>query len=181
MIDSIAGAAIYDESSPTGLRWLIDASTRARKGSPAGSDFEGRYWRIRFRGAEDLVHRVIWRDQNGDIPQGLQIDHINGDGKDNRIANLRLVTVTGNQRNRRLPATNQTGVVGVRFCEKDNGYEAKWFVAKGKQKTKFFSCQRYGEASAKRMATDYRARQIAMLNDAGAGYTPLHGLKRVYG
>lgn len=181
MIESIEGFAEYDETSPTGLRWLVNASTKARAGSPAGSDFQGRYWRIRLKGKDDLVHRVIWRSKNGDIPTGLQIDHLNGDGKDNRLENLRLVTATGNQRNRAIPNTNRTGVMGVRYCEKDNGYEAKWFDSSGKQKTKFFSCQRYGEASAKRMAEDHRVRQIELLNEGGAGYSQSHGFRRVYG
>ncbi len=44
-------------------------------------------------------HRVVWFYFNGEIPSGMQIDHINGDKTDNRLCNLRLVTPYGNTHN----------------------------------------------------------------------------------
>lgn len=44
-------------------------------------------------------HRVIWTYFNGEIPDGMQIDHINGDKKDNRLENLRCVTPYENTHN----------------------------------------------------------------------------------
>lgn len=43
------------------------------------------------------MHREIF----GDIPEGLEVDHINGDGRDNRKENLRLVTRSQNAQNQR--------------------------------------------------------------------------------
>lgn len=43
-----------------------------------------------------LLHRVIT-----DCPEGMQVDHINGDGLDNRRSNLRIVTKGQNQMNAR--------------------------------------------------------------------------------
>jgi len=42
------------------------------------------------------AHRVIWESQHGPIPDGLQINHMNGVKTDNRIENLELVTPSGN-------------------------------------------------------------------------------------
>ena len=38
------------------------------------------------------MHRFIWELVNGPIPEGFQIDHIDHNGLDNRLENLRLAT-----------------------------------------------------------------------------------------
>ena len=38
------------------------------------------------------LHRVMWTAFNGEIPENMTIDHINGDKRDNRLENLRLAT-----------------------------------------------------------------------------------------
>ena len=44
-------------------------------------------------------HRLIWEAFNGEIPDGMEIDHINGNPSDNRLENLRLVTHEDNCNN----------------------------------------------------------------------------------
>lgn len=46
-----------------------------------------------------LRHRVIWFYFNGEIPKGMQIDHISGDKTDNRLENLRCVSPFENTHN----------------------------------------------------------------------------------
>jgi len=48
------------------------------------------------------AHRVIWEMYNGQIPKGMQIDHIDGDCANNRMANLRLATNRENSCNREV-------------------------------------------------------------------------------
>jgi hypothetical protein len=38
------------------------------------------------------LHNVVWETHNGAVPDGLEIDHIDGDKSNNSIKNLRLVT-----------------------------------------------------------------------------------------
>lgn len=61
-----------------------------------------------------LAHRAIWTIYHGEAPNG-PIDHINGDRIDNRIVNLRMTDVLGNNRNAALRKDNSSGVSGVRF------------------------------------------------------------------
>ena len=48
-----------------------------------------------------LAHRVAWALYYGDWPK-CEIDHINGNRQDNRIDNLRDVSVSENQRNAKI-------------------------------------------------------------------------------
>jgi hypothetical protein len=41
------------------------------------------------------------------------IDHMDGDGLNNRLENLRLTDLSGNQRNKRVQKNSRTGVPGV--------------------------------------------------------------------
>lgn len=50
------------------------------------------YIRVRVSGREHRAHRLIWEMFNGSIPEGMLIDHIDGDVHNNRIENLRLAT-----------------------------------------------------------------------------------------
>lgn len=64
--------------------------------------FKGRnnkYMYVHVQGHFVLMHRFIWEAFFGEIPKGLQIDHINTDRFDNRIENLRLVTDKQNKNN----------------------------------------------------------------------------------
>ncbi len=45
-----------------------------------------------------MAHRLIWIVAKGDIPDGLEVNHINGLKTDNRINNLELVTRADNVR-----------------------------------------------------------------------------------
>jgi hypothetical protein len=59
-------------------------------------------------------HHAIWAWHNGCFPT-MQIDHVNGNGFDNHIENLREVTQSENQRNqhRQWKPNARTGLPGV--------------------------------------------------------------------
>ena len=36
-------------------------------------------------------HQMVWMKAHGDVPEGMVIDHINGNKRDNRLENLQVV------------------------------------------------------------------------------------------
>ena len=45
-----------------------------------------------------MEHRIVWEEHNGEIPEGWDVHHINGDKIDNRIENLKCVSRTEHKR-----------------------------------------------------------------------------------
>lgn len=74
------------------------------------------YAQARIDGFTIQLHRFV----SGVIPDGLQIDHINRDKRDNRQANLRVVTSSFNHHNR--AARGRSGFKGVSW----DGWKQKW-------------------------------------------------------
>jgi len=58
-------------------------------------------------------------------PKGFETDHINGDGLDNRRANLRIVTHQQNLMNQKVKSNNKTGYAGVSFERS----RKRWFAS----------------------------------------------------
>ena len=85
-------------------------------------------------GKTHQAHRIVWQLHNGQIPDGLQIDHINGIKDDNRIENLRLDVNKENPQNISEPQCNNTsGYLGVSWNEREKKWRAQIMV-KGKRK-----------------------------------------------
>ena len=89
----------------------------ARKGDLAGGPRQDGYWRVSVSNKQIRLHRVIWEMHNGPIPDGLVIDHIDRDISNNRIENLRAVTIKQNSHN-----CNQRGIW---YSKKNNRWRAR--------------------------------------------------------
>lgn len=66
------------------------------------------YAKVYAHGKQYYLHRFLL-----EAPRHMQVDHINGDGLDNRRTNLRLVTPSQNQWNRGKKQSSRTGYKGV--------------------------------------------------------------------
>ncbi len=87
-----------------GLYWQNPTHARCTKGAIKPRK-DGYVW-VCLDGRNYAAHRVIWAMQTGDIPQEMEVDHINHIRSDNRWANLQLLTPADNQRKK--PAKYKT-------------------------------------------------------------------------
>lgn len=85
----------------------------------------------------------------------LQIDHINGNGLDNRRCNLRFATASENARNRKVRADSASGIKGVRIHPQTGKWNAH-IAVHGKRRSlgcfldKESAVAAYAKASAER-------------------------------
>jgi hypothetical protein len=108
------------------------------------------------------MHRLIT-----DAPRHLEVDHINGDGLDNRRSNLRLVTRSQNTQNRKPYPNSTSRFKGVSFNKRLGKYEAQIQVRQGRVKRKFHLGLFYSEEEAARIydaAAAHHFGEFAKLN-----------------
>lgn len=55
-----------------------------------------------LKGKHFLVHRAVWEVFNGPIPEGYDIDHIDGNPKNNNLDNLQAITHCENVKRRKM-------------------------------------------------------------------------------
>ena len=130
---------VYSYNSETGdITFKCDRYARKVFGKVAGwirtdSSRRTSYREMRADGRMVKAHRLAWRLHYGIWPDKI-IDHINGDGLDNRIENLREVDSFDSAKNKPLQRNNTSGVVGVRLY-KPNGKWVATISNKGKKIT----------------------------------------------
>lgn len=66
------------------------------------------------------MHRLIMN-----VSKNFQVDHINGNVRDNRKINLRIVTNAQNQRNKKICIKNKSGYKGVSWDKKNKKWLSK--------------------------------------------------------
>ena len=101
----------YDELSGN-IYWKVSPGKGVLAGSSACKTHTAGYMRINYKGVQMLSHRVAWVLYYGAWPESF-IDHINGNGHDNSIKNLRVATPSQNQMNRAINGNNKSGHKGV--------------------------------------------------------------------
>jgi hypothetical protein len=94
------------------LTWKLTKGS-AVKGAEVGTVNNVGYLSTSVKGSRFLLHRLIWVLAGNNDPGQLQIDHINGDRLDNRIANLRLAQRIENNKNVKTHQDNSTGHLGI--------------------------------------------------------------------
>jgi hypothetical protein len=129
--EKIREFVIYDEGTGA-LVWrrreetsqYLKSWNKRFAGRETGSlDREG-YTQTEVCGKYYRVHRLIWLYVYGSWPNG-QIDHIDGDRANNRLANLREATPSHNRQNLSAVTTKESGLVGVTRMSRGDRWQAR--------------------------------------------------------
>lgn len=105
-----------------GLYWKIKPSNNVNVGDKAGSANDRGYLFVQINKKKYSLHRLVYAYHHGYMP--LFVDHIDNNKANNRIDNLRAVTKSQNQQNRKCNANSATKFKNVCW----NARQAKWQV-----------------------------------------------------
>lgn len=119
---------LFDYDPDTGVvTRRIDVAHNAKAGNIVGTALTNRggksYMVVKINRKPYYLHRIIWLYVHGEFPD--QIDHINGDGCDNRLVNLRDVARAENMKNMRKQSNNTSGIAGVCWYKKTHKWVAQ--------------------------------------------------------
>lgn len=107
----------------TGIFTWKNPNTNAVKvGAVAGTNHND-YIRINIDNKLYKAHRLAWLYEYGEFPVN-EIDHIDRNGLNNAISNLRDVTTVENHRNKGMFKNNTSGFNGVRWDKTNQRWKA---------------------------------------------------------
>jgi len=112
----------YDQQSGH-LIWRVKPGRKILIGDNAGHKTYQGYIAIRVDGKLYLAHRLVWLFMYGKWPLN-EIDHADGNGKNNRLENLREATSSENKENNVVRKDNRLGITGVYYCNMNKKYVA---------------------------------------------------------
>jgi hypothetical protein len=115
---------LFDYNPETGaFTWRVARSNRIQIGDPVGSSDGKGYRQIRLGSWKGRTHQLIWFWWYGDWATG-HIDHEDRVKSNNRIKNLRDLTVAQNAHNAGLHPRNTSGYPGVSWAAHRNKWAA---------------------------------------------------------
>lgn len=114
----------YDYLTGMFTRIKIRKNDRRNKvGDAVANNIRDGYLRVNIEGKLYSAHILAWIYHFGVEPKNT-IDHINRNKLDNRISNLRDVSMSINKINQSVNKRNVTGTTGVYYCKKSKKFTA---------------------------------------------------------
>ena len=164
---------IVDNRSPSNLSRIVGNSLVFVE-KPKRKARNTYYYEVSISNNKVSAHRIVMTLLGHDIT-GKVIDHIDGDGTNNSIKNLRIASYLENATNSIKLTNNKTGVNGVSYDKWLDYFVASW-VEFGVLNHKRFSIKKLGKDIAFDLAVQARKEAIKRLNSLGYSYTDRHGL-----
>ena len=119
-VDLLNELCTYDKE--TGKLYWKAARQGVTVGKEIGTVSTNGYRVLTINGKMYKTHRIVFLMHKGYLPAIL--DHIDGDGLNNRLENLRPASYNQNQHNRKLNNNNKTGFKGVSYIKATNKFRA---------------------------------------------------------
>ncbi len=114
--------------------------TRDDRANSNGSLDKDGYLILKVKSKQYKAHRIAWFLYYGVFPD-KEIDHINRNRTDNRIANLRLATREDNILNSSQKPNDKTGVLGVYIDQATRGLKKKYTTRLKGKTFRFYSLE----------------------------------------
>ena len=121
--------------------WLDNRSGRVNIGDICGWDVllqNKEYRSIQVLNKTYLAHRLAWLYVHGEFPPN-DIDHINGNGRDNSINNIRVVTHQENMLNKKRYKSNKSGCSGVLYIKSRDKFAVQISIDKKQRFLGYFA------------------------------------------
>jgi hypothetical protein len=107
----------------------------------------------RVFGKNYSAHHIIWCMEYGYWPK--QLDHVDGNPSNNRLANLREVDQKENRKNCKTPSNNTSGMQGVSWNSRNNNWTAQIKVNRVKHHLGCFKTKEEALVVRKRAEAEY--------------------------
>ncbi|KAA0117852.1 hypothetical protein CIW48_26985 [Methylobacterium sp. P1-11] len=139
-----------DEAAVSHIVWRREAIKRASGGFYI-------YGRCPVKRDKVYLHRFLLNAKRGEY-----VDHVNGDGTDNRRSNIRLCSPSENNANR-AAKPNKWGFRGVFWCNEHRKFRGRVMFEGRTYQTAWFPAAAEAAKARDRLASDIH-RQFAVLN-----------------
>lgn len=153
LFEKIKRELIYNPETGKFTRTAHNRYRPDLEGQEAGSPSSTGHILICIGCCSYLAHRLAWLYTYGRWPNG-EIDHINRNRADNRLANLREATHRQNNANKSAYAHCKSGFKGVVFVERTGRYRATIRTSEGRKHLGYFDSPE--EASAAYQSAAYK-------------------------